>query len=90
MAHILIGVIISAWLLLLIGLTRKRKLQVKWWQWLLTVICFVYIAFVLEVIVSFLEEGAVKGALVMGTMLGFIAIIWGFLLGRTIFTRKAK
>ena len=90
MAHILIGAIISAWLLLLIGLTRKRKLQVKWWQWLLTVICFVYIAFVLEVIVSFLEEGAVKGALVMGTMLGFIAIIWGFLLGRTIFTRKAK
>lgn len=90
MAHILIGAIISAWLLLLIGLTRKRKLQVKWWQWLLTVICFVYIVFVLEVIVSFLEEGATKGALVIGTMLGFIAIIWGFLLGRIVFTRKTQ
>ena len=90
MTHILIGAIISAWLLLLIGLTRKRKLQVKWWQWLLTVICFVYIVFVLEVIVSFLEEGAAKGALVIGTMLGFIAIIWGFLLGRIVFTRKTQ
>ena len=89
MVHILIGAVVTACILLLIGWTRKQNLRIKWWQWFLTVLCFVYIVFVMEVIVSFLEEGAVKGALVMGTMLGFIAIIWGFLLGRTVF-RKAK
>ena len=90
MVHILIGAVISACMLLLIGLTRKRKLQVKWWQWFLTVACFIYIVFVLVVIVSFLEEGTAKGALVMGTIFGFIAIIWGFLLGRAIFAGKNR
>ena len=88
MAHILIGAVVSGCLLLLISSTRKQNLRIKWWQWLFTILYFAYIVFVLEVIVSFLEEGAAKGALVMGTMLGFIAIIWGFLLARTVFIRK--
>jgi hypothetical protein len=50
----------------------------------------VYTGFVLEVIISFLEEGAARAALVMGLALGFIAIVWAVLLGRFVFARKPK
>jgi len=49
-----------------------------------------YAGFVLEVIASFLEEGAERAALVIGLILGFIAILWAVLLGRFIFSRKTK
>jgi predicted anti-sigma-YlaC factor YlaD len=88
MIHILIGAVTTAALIRIIQSTAKRKLAVKWWQWLLVALEYAYIIFVLEVIASFVEEGAVKGALVMGTVLGFVALIAGFLLARLVFSRR--
>ncbi len=88
MIHILIGAVTTAALIRIIQSTTKRKLAVKWWQWLLVALEYAYIIFVMEVIASFVEEGAVKGALVMGTVLGFVALIAGFLLARLVFSRR--
>lgn len=90
MVNFFIGAVAMASLLLVISYVRKKNLHITWWQWTITILGFLYGIFVLEVIVSFLAEGAEKAALIMGTILGVIAIIWGVLLGRFIFKRKAK
>lgn len=89
MIHILIGACTTAALIRVIGIAAKRKLHVKWWQWLMVGLEYAYSIFVLEVIVGFVEEGAVKGALVMGTILGFLAVIGAFLLARLVFRQKS-
>ena len=76
-------------LLITVRLGRNRQPAIKWWQWILTFLGFLYLVFVLEVIVSFLEEGAVQGALVMGTILGFGAMVWAFLLARFVFAPRS-
>ena len=90
MVHLLVGAIVMAGLLGIISYARHRRLKVTWWQWLLTVSCFFYIVFVLEVIISFIAEGTPKGALVMGLVLGFLAVIWAVLLGRFVFLRSVN
>jgi len=90
MAHIIIGSILTALFIFLILHARKNQFRVSWWQWMLTILGLLYAGFVLEVIVSFLEEGAARAALVMGLALGFIAIVWAVLLGRFVFARKPK
>ena len=89
MVHILIGAVTTAALIRIIQSAKKRNLAIKWWQWLLVALEYAYVIFVLEVIAGFLEEGAAKGALVMGTIMGFAALIAAFLLARLVFHRKA-
>ena len=86
MAHLIIGSLLTALFISLILYARKNQLRIAWWQWLLTTLGLLYAGFVLEVIVSFLEEGAARAALVMGLILGFIAILWAVLLGRFVFS----
>lgn len=88
MAEMVIGGIATAGFILLVHSARARALTVTWWQWGLTLLGFLYGVFVLEVVVSFLAEGTPKGAAVMGTILGFIAITWGVLLGRFVFRSR--
>jgi uncharacterized membrane protein len=88
MAHLIIGAILTALFISLILYARKKQRRIAWWQWLLTTLALLYAGFVLEVIVSFLEEGAERAALVMGLILGFIAIIWAVLLGRFVFAKR--
>jgi hypothetical protein len=90
MAHLIIGAFLTAVFILLILHARKNRLRISWWQWVLTMLGLLYTGFVLEVIVSFLEEGAERAALVMGLILGFIAIVGAVLLGRFVFARKPK
>ena len=89
MAHIFIGAFTTTGFLLVIISAQKRNIQVKWWHRVLTLFEYIYFIFVLEVIYSFLQEGAAKGALVIGTILGFIAVVWAFFLYRFIFSRRA-
>jgi hypothetical protein len=86
----IIGVLLTVIFVLLIFHARKKQLRITFWQWILTTLGLLYAGFVLEVIVSFLEEGAARAALVMGLILGFIAIVWAVLLGRFVFTRKTR
>jgi hypothetical protein len=60
MAHIFVGAFTTAVFLLVIISAQKRNIHVKWWQWILTFFEYIYFIFVLEVIYSFLQEGAAK------------------------------
>jgi hypothetical protein len=89
MIHIVIGALMMLGFILLVNNVRRRGLSVSLWQWGLTVLAFLYGVFVCEMIISFLQEGAGRAALVMGVILGFLAVVWAVLLGRFIFTRRA-
>ena len=88
MSHLLIGAFIVTVFFLLLNKIRKHNIRLTWWQWILTIFGFLYSAFVFELINSFLSEGAPRAALVMGIITGFVAVVWGVLLGRFVFFKK--
>ena len=85
MIHFILGGVSVLSFIFLYHFIKKREIQMKWWGWSVTILGFVYTIFVIEVIIAFLEEGASRGALVMGLLLGIIAIIWGVLTSRFVF-----
>ena len=90
MAELFIGAGAALGFVLLLRFARNRGLILPWWKWALTFLAFLYLVFVLEVVVSFLREGSPKGAAVMGTLLGFIAVVWAVVLGRTFFSPRKE
>jgi hypothetical protein len=86
--HLVIGAVAAAALFVLVQFVQKNDLVISWWQWLLTVLGLLYVVFVLEVIAGFLGEGVPQAALVMGLMTGMVAVIWGVLLGRFVFSKN--
>jgi len=85
MAEIFIGAGAAAGFLLLLRFAESRKLNISKWQWGLAALGILYSVFVLLVVVAFLREGTPKGAVVLGTILGFVAVVWAVLLGRFVF-----
>lgn len=85
MAELLVGAVAATVLFTIIRHARSRAIPVNWWGWTLTVLALLYAVFVVEVTLSFLREGSSKGAVVMGTILGFIAVVWGVLVARFVF-----
>jgi hypothetical protein len=90
MTNLIIGAVVMAGFLLLVNYVRARRLRLAWWHWALIIAGFLYAVFVLEVIVGFLEEGSAQAAVVMGSILGFVAVVWGVLLGRFVIARARK
>ena len=90
MLDMIVGCVATAAFLLLVHYVRQRHLELRWWQWILVILGFLYAVFVAEVVVSFLEEGSPQAAMVMGAVMGFVAGVWGVLLGRFVFARAAK
>ena len=90
MVYLLIGAVSMAGFWILIRHVQNHRLTVTWWQWLLTVFCFICAVFVLATIVTFLEEDTIRGALVMGMIMGIVAVVWGVLLGRFVFSRRTR
>jgi hypothetical protein len=88
MAELFVGAVAAIGALTVIRHAAANGLEIKWWQWLLTVLGFLYLVFVLEVIISFLREGSPKAAMVNGAILGFVAVVWAVLLGRFVFARR--
>lgn len=88
MDHLIIGALAVTVVWSLSKITVKRKLNLKIWQWILTLLCVLYGVFVLELIVGFIGEGQPRAALVMGLITGFPAIIWAVLLARFVFFIK--
>ena len=88
MANVLIGIVATLGFLFLVNFVKKRKLRVLWWQWVLVILEILYIILVIEVIIEFISEGSARGALVMGILMGFIAVVGSVLLGRFVFLRK--
>lgn len=87
--HLIVGIVATATFVLLMGYVQKSDMALQWWQWLLTILGYAYAVFVLEVIYGFVAEGEPKAALVMGLVTGIVAIVWGVLLGRFVFAKKA-
>ena len=87
--HIIVGAVAMAGFLFLLNYVQKSGLVIKWWQWLLTVLGIGYAILVLETIFGFAAEGAGQAALVMGLITGIVAVVWGILLGRFVFAKKA-
>lgn len=85
MIDILLGALLMAGVWAVTEYVRKRQIHLLWWHWLLTILGILYVAFVLKVSVDFIAEGAPTAALVMGGILGLIAVIWGTLLARFVF-----
>ena len=90
MIHIVFGALAMAVFFLLWNYVKREGLEVKWWQWLLTILGLIYGVFVLEVIYGFLIEGHAQASLVMGVILALVAVVWGVLMGRFVFTAPAK
>lgn len=90
MVHFLVGVAATAVLWLLAAYVRRNELHLGWWRWGLTVLGIGYAVFVVEVIVGFLAEGEPRAALVMGVLLGIVAVAWAVLLGRFVFKPEAR
>lgn len=90
MAELIIGAGAAGSLILLFGYVRRRAIPVRWWEWVLTLLGLLYGVFVLEVMVEFLREGTHKGAVVMGTLMGFPAVVWAVLLGRFVFRGRGE
>ena len=86
---LIIGAVVMAGILLLVDYVKKHDMTINWWQWTLTFLGFAYATFVIEVIHAFLQEGAGKGAFVIGLILAVVAVIWGVLLGRSVFAKWA-
>jgi len=87
--HLIAGAVVMLCFVLLVHHTQKTGKTVQWWQWPLTVLGFLYAIFVLEVIYGFIDEGAGRAALMMGLILGMVAVIWGVLMGRFVFTKAS-
>lgn len=90
MAELIIGAGAATGFILLLRFVRVNGIPVTWWQWGLTFLCLLFWVFVLEVIVSFLREGTPKGAAVMGTLMGFVGVVWAVIMGRTVFSKAPE
>jgi hypothetical protein len=88
MPELVVGASAAAALVLLVHLARSRGIPVSFGQWALSVLAILYWVFVLETVISFLREGTPKGAVVMGTILGFVGVVWVVLLGRLVFSGR--
>lgn len=80
-----IGAVLMGVFIYLFNYARKNNLVMNWWKWAITVSCFLYTSLVLEVIAGFLKESAPQAALVMGSAMAIVAVIWGVLLKRFVF-----
>ena len=86
--HLIVGIICTSMIFLLVRFAEKRGIKIKIWQWILAVMEIAFIAFVLELIISFIDEENGKAALVMGSIFGFLAIIGAVLIARFVFGAK--
>ena len=88
MLGIIIGIVLSFGFIKLVDFLKSKNIKLTWWHWIIVVFWFLYCAFLFMMIESFMDENALKAALIMGLIFGFIAIIWAVLVVRFIFKNK--
>ncbi len=82
---VLLGALAMTTALFLVDHARRRQLHLRWWQWTATIVGMAYALLVVDVFRSFLEEGSMRGAIVVGMLAGMVAVVWGVLLWRFVF-----
>lgn len=90
MIHIIIGSFITILYILFSNHFKKKYKRVSWWKWILIILWFIYNIFVCEVIIAFIQENSIRGALVNGLIFGFMAVISAVLFVRFILPLKTK
>ncbi len=90
MVHFIFGVLATNLFWWLIGLSKKREIDLSIWKKVFIAAGILYAVFVSEVIVGFVFERELKAALVMGMTTGVFAIIWGVLIWRFVFDKGEK
>ena len=88
MISILIGIGLASGLFGLHNYSKSKNLKVSWWQWMITIFWFAYTGFIMKMVEGFIDENAMKAALVLGSIFGFISIIGGVLLSRFVFFKS--
>ena len=82
MVHLLTGALCATLLFLFLRLAMKKGIKPGIARLLIIILQSTFIAFVLELIIGFVQEGALKGALIMGLIFGFPCIVTGILIYR--------
>lgn len=90
MVESLVGMIAGATFLLFLCYAKKNDLQISWWKWIIIISGFSYAVFTIEVIAALLKEGTTKGAIVVGVVMGFSAILWGVVINRFLLPKPTK
>lgn len=90
MIELLIGVFAGVSIVLFYSFTKSRNLHLRWWKWGIITAGFIYSVFTLEMITAFLKEGSSRGALVIGIVMGFGAVVWGVLIYRFFLKKPNK
>lgn len=88
MPELIIGAVAATSLVLMSRLARIRGITLAPWQWIFSILVVLYWVFILETVISFLREGTPKGAVVMGTILGFVGVVWAVLLSRFVYSGR--
>ncbi len=88
MVTVLLGTLVGATLWGLVEFTRRRQIGLQWWEWTLVGAALSYGGVVLAAVLTLLGEGTPRAALVIGTLIGVPAVIFGVLLGRFVFGPK--
>lgn len=87
MFNFLLGVVAMLSLALLIKYVGDNKLEIHWWQWLLTGLGVLMAVITLSSIFTLIAENEAGAAQVVGVILGVITITWGVLLSRFVFSK---
>ena len=88
MFSIIIGICLAIGFVGLYNRAKSKNLKISWWQWAVTIIWLLCTGFVLKLIEGFIIEGALRAALVMGGIFGFLSIVAAVLLFRFVFFKS--
>ena len=69
---------------------QKNDLKIKWFQWFSVLGCVILAAFTSMMIESFILEGTLKAALIVGSVFGIITLIWAILIIRLFIVKPLK
>lgn len=89
-AEIFSGIFIALGLGAIILHAKNYSIKIGAGGWVIIGFALGYSLFVIELIISFLREGATQAALVMGGIFGFLAIIIWVLIIRFLLTQKPR
>jgi hypothetical protein len=89
MAEILAGMIVMLALGWIILHLKRNNTKLRIGEWALVGFALLFSLFVMELIISFIREGAGRAALVMGGIFGFLAVILWVLISRLVLYKKS-
>lgn len=86
--HIFTGALCASLFFLVFFYAGKRNKKFTVFNWIFITAEIIYLAFIIEMTAGFIEEGAPKAALVMGSIFGSIAVIGAVLVSRLIILKN--